>query len=633
VIQQALLKTLRCVLAATLLPVTLLAVRPPLPRTILIRLETGRLVVYSLLAGGLVGLIGSGWRLLLEAAINLGALVLGYRPPGTAGEGGLLIAFGQLAPYALLVLPALAAVYALLMPAGRRADPLNALVAGYHARGEWDGPLGQLRSLGATLLGHASGLLVGRDSTFTALGGVSALLLSRLARLDATERRILTLACVAAALGLVLHAPLAAAVLMAEVLYRRFEFEFEVLIPCVLAAICASAVAGLITGFEPLFALSGGLTPSAGQVPLYLLLATSVTILSLLLTRAADLVSGVYTRLLAASGWLGRRSAWWPPILRGLTGALFGLLVAVVALHSTPAVLGGGAGWLQLAVSGFLGQEAGGMAGWLWLLTAVGMQLAFGGGVLVSASVGGLMGVGLASLLENLGQSTGAGLDFPVAALIGAATCLTVTLNIPVAAALLAVTWGGDALLPAALASTALAHSLSGEASLLPSQVSRRADSKAHAQAGLAVLGRVTSPLRPLLAQAASAQAGLSQPLVPQTVAAQPGLVGVQPDVQPVSASADVPASAQTPGVQTTGVAEVQQRQIYRQALPRSWPGARIDLLTLPAGIELLSVVRGGQVRLAAGDLRLAAGDELLLLCTPAEFQSWQQNMRVIGLA
>lgn len=579
------------------------AVRSPLPRTILIRFETGRLVVYSLLAGGLVGLIGSGWRYVLNGALNLGAMVLGYRPPGTAGEGGLLIAFGDLTPYALLLLPLMAALYAYLMPGGRRSDPLDAVVSGYHARGEWAGPAGQARSLFATLAGSASGLLVGRDSMFTALGGLSALLLARLARLDAAERRILTLACVAAALGLVLHAPLAAAVLMAEVLYRRFEFEFEVLMPCVLAAICASAVSGLISGFEPLFALSGTLTPTAGQLPLYLLLAAAVTLLSWLLTRVVGGVWAVYQRAVA------RMSAGRALALRVGLGAAFGLLTAAVALYSTPAVLGGGSGWLQLAVSGFLGQEAGGMAAWRWLLMALGVQLAFGGGVLVSASVGGLLGVGLASVLGTLGLN----LDFPVAALIGAATCLTVTLNIPVAAALLAVTWGGDALLPAALASTALAHSLSGEASLLPSQVSRRSDSRAHAPAsGTTVLGRVPTPLRPL---------------------ASP-VLGSGMSVIPVQSSSGVPES-EVAGVVPIRIpvasTDAEPRQLYRQDVPRSWLGARAGLLSLPASMELLSVVRGGQVRLAAPELRLAAGDELLLLCAPSEFQEWQQGMRLIG--
>ena len=591
------------------------AVRPPLPRTILIRLETGRLVLYSLLAGGLVGLLGSGWRYVLAGALNLGSALLGTRSPGTAGEGGLLIAFGELTPYALLLLPLLGAAYAFLLPAGRRSEPLNALIAGYHARGEWEGLAGQARTLAATVLGNASSLLVGRDSTFTALGGLAALLLTRLARLDAAERRILTLACVAAALGMALHAPLAAAVLMAEVLYRRFEFEFEVLMPCVLAAVCASAVSGLISGFGPLFVLSGSLTPTAAQLPLYLLLAAAVTLFSWILTRVADTLTRLYT------GLLGRLSGWRPLALRLGLGALFGLLTAAIALYSAPGVLGGGSGWLQLAVSGFMGQEAGGLAAWRWLLMALGVQLAFGGGVLVSASVGGLMGVGLASLLSGIGVN----LDFPVAALIGAATCLTVTLNIPVAAALLAVTWGGDALLPAALASTALAHSLSGEASLLSAQVNRRTNSRAHAligQVGMAgqaggttVLGRVLTPLRP--------------PLVHPSAPVQAGSLESAAALQPVLSPTPAGAADSRPDAQ----ASAQRRQLYRQPVPGSWLGARLDLLTLPAGMELLSVVRGGQVRLASPQLRLIAGDELLLLCTLAEFQGWQQSVRVTGRA
>ncbi|GGJ62891.1 chloride channel protein [Deinococcus aquiradiocola] len=586
--------------------------RSPLPRTILIRLETGRLVVYSLLAGGLVGLLGSAWRPVLEGALNLGARLLGYRPPGTAGEGGLLIAFGDLAPTVLLVLPLLAALYALLMPRGRQSDPLDAVVAGYHARGEWGGPLPQLRGLLATVTGHAGGLLVGRDSTFTALGGLAALLLGRLARLDPAERRILTLACVAAALGLVLHAPLAAAVLMAEVLYRRFEFEFEVLMPCVLAAVCASAVSGLIGGFDPLFALTGTLTPTAGQLPVYLLLAATVTLLSWVLTLVTTSVHTLYT------GLQDRLSGWRPTALRALLGAMFGLTVAIIALGSTPSVLGDGAGWLQLSVSGFTGEESGGMAAWRWLLLALGMPLAFGGGVLVSASMGGLLGVGLASLLGTWGLNV----DFPVAALIGAASCLTVTLNVPVAAALLAVTWGGDALLPAALASTALAHSLSGEASLLPGQVSRRSDSRAHAAALPTVLGRVNAPLRPLQAAALTrAATGTPIPGTPGSMTSGPAL--------PEPATGDAP-----PASPATPEAEVpQRRQLYRHDLPRSWQGARVNLITLPLGIELLSVVRAGQARLATPDLRLAAGDELLLLCTPGEFQAWQTSIRAVGQA
>ncbi|MFD1729994.1 hypothetical protein ACFSC4_00980 [Deinococcus malanensis] len=88
--------------------------------------------------------------------------------------------------------------------------------------------------------------------------------------------------------------------------------------------------------------------------------------------------------------------------------------------------------------------------------------------MLPSVGAGGVLGAGLGSLL---------GLDTAVAALVGATAFLTVTLNVPVAAALLAVAWGGDALLPALLLAAGLAHVLSSTAGLVPSQVDSRQDS------------------------------------------------------------------------------------------------------------------------------------------------------------
>ena len=79
---------------------------------------------------------------------------------------------------------------------------------------------------------------------------------------------------------------------------------------------------------------------------------------------------------------------------------------------------------------------------WRWLLLAAGARLAFGGGIFPSVATGGLLGVGLGSAL---------GLDPTVSGLIGATAFLTVTLNVPVGAALLAVAWGGDAMLPVVL--------------------------------------------------------------------------------------------------------------------------------------------------------------------------------------
>ncbi|AZI43707.1 Cl- channel voltage-gated family protein [Deinococcus psychrotolerans] len=514
------------------------ALRPPLAaplrRTVRSRIETGRLVLYSVVAGALVGVLGIGLRLLLSLVLDWGAAITGYSPPGTPGEGGLLMAFGEALPYGMLALPVVA-VLAAWLTQGSPSDPLSETVSAYHRRGGTRLST-QLRLLGANLLGYGVGLPIGRDSTFTALGGFSARLLSRFGRISVAEDRQLTLASVSAALGLVLHAPLVAAVLLAEVLYRRFEFEFEVLMPCVLASVSAYAVYGLAFGASPLFDVPTLQAPSALQLPLYALIALATTAVAWV---------GVWLSRLWPQNWLSG----WP---RLVWAGLFGLATAAAAFYFTPAVLGGGAGWAQLSLSGFLGGEALAGGGWKWVLLALGVRLGFGGGVLPSVATGALIGVGLNATLPTP-------LDPTVCALVAAGAYLTVTLNIPLAAALLAATWGGDALLPAALISSGIAHLLSGQ------------------------LGYVEGQLR-------DRRAAELQVITPTTTIL----------------SAAPPQSSED--------------AFYRVAVPPAWLGARISLLSLPSGAQVVGLERGETILSATPDLKLENGDVLDIVASDAAF-------------
>ncbi|GBF04337.1 chloride channel protein, eriC [Deinococcus aerius] len=543
--------------------------RSPLPRAVLTRLETGRLVVLSVLLGLLVGGVCAGLRVGLNALLDLASRVIGYSPPGTPGEGGLLMAFGDALPWGLLALPLVGAAYAWLVP-GDAGDPLTQLVRGYHTRGQGPGPAVQARTLAGTLLGYAGGLLVGRDAPFTALGGLGARLLRQATRLDAVETRTLTLAGAAAGLGAVLHAPLAAAVLIAEVLYRRFEFEFEVLMPCVLAAVSGYAVYGLAFGFSPLFSLEVAPVPASPQLPALLGVALAVTL--------AGWVSLFACRVIPEPWTAGR----WRPV----AGALFGALTAALALWGTPAVLGDGAGWVQLGLSGFLGPDALLAGGWRWLLLAVGARLAFGGGVLPSVGVGGLLGAGLGAVL---------GVDPAIATLVGAVAFLTVTLNVPVAAALFAVAWGGDALLPVALLTAGLAHLLSGESGLLPSQVRSRAASLVHTGPSLLPDGvRFVARRLPTGAP--------GTPLDP---------------APPIEDGGPTPLTS--------------EQELYRRGVPSSWQGARLSVLSLPPGVEVVGVIRDGTVRVPRPELRLTAEDELVFLARPDAYAALEGVLRLPG--
>lgn len=528
------------------------------------RWQSARLVLLSIAAGLVTGLMAALLRLVLEVLARGAAAVTGYAPPGTPGEGGLLMSFGAVTPWGLLLFPAVGALYAWLLP--RDGEALNQAVrvglgkrsaasksrraaaegeeaeAEADAEGEREWTLGSaLQTLGASTLGAAGGLLVGRDAAFAALGRLSMRVLQVWTRLSPGELRTLVLAGTAAGLGAALHAPLAAAVFVAEMLYRRFEFEYEVLTSCVLAAVTGYAVYGLFFGFQPLF-----LPPQLQGAGL------------------SNLLPGLAVTLAAtAAAWLSLRLGEWlaRPQRAGArlgAGAAFGALTGALAFLVGAQVVGDGSGWLGLSLSGLLGggvlgKAALGAALWRWLLLTLGLGLAFGAGVLPSAAIGGLLGGGLGTLLGG---------DAGLSTLLGTAAFITVTHNTPVAATLLAAAWGGDAVLPAALLATGVAHLLSGEIGLLPAQVASRSKRTEAADAATLVLSEI------------------SQYTAPHD-------------------------HAQT------------ERQLYRRRVPRSWGGVAVGQLSLPPSVEVVGLLRDGQVMLPRRSLRLLRGDEVMLLARP----------------
>jgi TrkA-C domain. len=200
--------------------------------------------------------------------------------------------------------------------------------------------------------------------------------------------------------------------------------------------------------------------------------------------------------------------------------------------------------------------------------------------VLPTVGIGGLLGVGLSQVLHT---------DPAVAGLIGAVAFLTVTLNVPLGATLLAVAWGGDTMLPLALLAAGLAHAISGEPGIIPGQLRSRADSALPAPAsGLAL---------------------------PNTVRALPR--------RPVQ-------TAGTPYLPDTGI-DQNGRQLYRRPVPSNWRGAKLKLLALPPAVEVVGVLRGGAVQLPRPELRLTDGDELIFLAQPEAYASLENMLRLPG--
>ncbi|WP_415831236.1 TrkA C-terminal domain-containing protein, partial [Deinococcus frigens] len=212
------------------------------------------------------------------------------------------------------------------------------------------------------------------------------------------------------------------------------------------------------------------------------------------------------------------------------------------------------------------------------------------------------IGAGLGSLL---------GVDPALSTLVGVVAYLTVTLNVPLAATLLAVAWGGEALLPSALVAAGLAHVLSGTDGLVPGQVRARAQSGVH-QGGPGLIGglaQLPDSLRfiPRRALESSLESSL------ETVPDAPAVLYDGPSAE---TPAEVPSS---------------ERELYRRGVPPSWRGARLKLLSLPPGVEVVGLVRDGTVRLPHPEMRLTSDDELVFLARPDAYAALEGLLRLPG--
>ena len=522
------------------------------------RLETGRIVLYGLGVGVLAGVVGTLAAIILEwlQGTLLGG-VTGFQPPGLPAEGGVLQSYvgdrGWLLP--ILCAVGFAAVAWLRPSQATEPDGVNDALETFHqrqAKGETNSGIWGLVS---SVLAYGTGAPLGREGVYAYLSGLGATIFSRFTRLSDEDRRVVYVAALAAFLALALRAPLAAAVLAVELLYRRFEFEIEALAPAVLSSVVAYAIYGSFRGFAPLFDL-----PALGGQPPQLLPAFFV--LGLL-------------EALAATGFVlglrGLREAWarvrvpvWARL--ALTGAIFGALVML-----NPSVLGDGLGWVQLTMTNFLPISAV-LLLLLWRAAAVMLTASSGtsGGLIIPSLVlGGLIGNLYAQALNALIPS------YPIEpaafALTGMAAFLAGAFNAPLAATLLITEWSGYELLFPLLLTTLAGYALTGRESLLSSQAESRSSSPVHIDAYLR------------------------------------GATGMR----------ETPDLLDLLGSQSITVSDEDTERLYRFNVPVPWVTQMVRDLEFPVDTLLVAILRDGHVRVPRGSSVLEASDELVVLATP----------------
>ncbi|HVI76589.1 MAG TPA: chloride channel protein [Candidatus Acidoferrum sp.] len=336
----------------------------------------------------------------------------------------------------------------------------------------------------ASAITIGSGGSAGREGPMALVVAGLGSLYARLAHRSEQERRLLLLAGMAAGLAAIFRTPMGAGVFAIEVLYSNMEFEVGALLYTMLASAVAYTLNGAFAGFGPLFSIANIPVPMFSDDAAY---------------AALGIAAGLIATILPQVFYRGRDFFRALPVPVWIKPAIGGLAVGLLALR-LPQILGGGYGWIQLAMQGQLTL-------FILLLLIFAKMIAF----TLTVSSGGSGGVFAPSLFIGamLGGSFGLMLHQPpqVFVVVGMASVFGAAARVPIATMLMVTEMAGgyQLLLPAGLAvmiSYVLQVWLSSHLkyrSLYEGQVPTREDSPAHymehIQLALNLLGKKDIPL------------------------------------------------------------------------------------------------------------------------------------------
>jgi len=336
----------------------------------------------------------------------------------------------------------------------------------------------------ASAITIGSGGSAGREGPIALITAGLGSVYARWAHRPEEERRLLLLAGMAAGLSAIFRSPMGTGVFAIEVLYGNMEFEVGALLYTMLSSGVAYAVNGVFVGFHPLFRVPVVPTPAFSDYAAYAILGLAAALVATALPTVFYYMRDSFRAL---------------PIPAWTKPAIGGLCVGLIALR-LPQVLGGGYGWIQLAIDGKLTL-------FVLLVLIVAKMFAFAftvssggsGGVFApSLFVGAMLGGSFAILLHQLPA---------VFVIVGMAAVFGAAARVPIATMLMVteMTGGYYLLVPAGMA-VMIAYLLQGRLasllkykSLYEGQVPTRQDSPAHylehIQVAVQLLGKKDLPM------------------------------------------------------------------------------------------------------------------------------------------
>ncbi|NIP87205.1 MAG: CBS domain-containing protein, partial [Planctomycetales bacterium] len=224
---------------------------------------TGKWFVLSAVVGLVAGLGAIAFQFLVEVVQHVGlAMFAGYVPTDAAGEQPLFAApEGEFLPWMIVVVMTVGGlvsgwlVYRFAPEA--QGTGTDAAVDAFHNRRGQIGPLVPVIKTIASAITLGTGGSAGREGPIAQIGaGFGSALANRLG-LSARDRRIMLAAGMAAGVGAIFRAPLAAALFAGEILYRDADLDSDVIVPAAFSSIVGYSVYSLAlpprARFAPLF--------------------------------------------------------------------------------------------------------------------------------------------------------------------------------------------------------------------------------------------------------------------------------------------------------------------------------------------------------------------------------------------
>ncbi len=197
----------------------------------------------------------------------------------------------------------------------------------------------------ASAITIGTGGSAGREGPTALISAGIGSIYASLGRRSEDDRRLLTLIGMASGLSAIFRSPIGTAFFAIEVLYANMEFDASALLYTMIGSVVAYIVNGWFVGFQPLFQIPQNLTVSSvADYSWYIVLGIFSGLVATILPNMFYLLRDAFHALPG------------PPHIKPAIGGLFLGLLAL----ALPQVLGGGYGWMQMAIDGKLALGSGG---------------------------------------------------------------------------------------------------------------------------------------------------------------------------------------------------------------------------------------------------------------------------------